>query len=126
MASLTTTDGIQYNFDPNNIFAVADHDATTGEAVTCVYGITATVLKVGEAAEAFLARVGAEKFVKLTRASGSPVWIAGAAVSNVSAPLPGVYLPAVKALVCARSLIQGVTEAPAAAVALINAHGGRL
>jgi hypothetical protein len=40
MATLTTVDGIQITFVAKTISAMADHDANTGFAVTCVYGGT--------------------------------------------------------------------------------------
>ena len=45
MATITTVDGLQYSFSPKNIVVIADHDASTGEAVTCIYGITNGILK---------------------------------------------------------------------------------
>ena len=127
MASLTTTNGAQFTFDPNSVIAVADHDAATGEAVTCVYGLTAGVLKIYEAVVAFLARIGVTaKFATLTRPNGSPIWINGSSVSTIRAPLPGEYTAAVKSVISVGSLIQGVTEDPASATVQIDAHGGNL
>ena len=40
MATLTTVDGIQITFVAKTVSAMADHDANTGFAVTCVYGVT--------------------------------------------------------------------------------------
>jgi hypothetical protein len=40
MATLTTVDGIQITFVSKAVAALADHDANTGLAVTCVYGRT--------------------------------------------------------------------------------------
>ena len=51
MATLTTTDGIQITFVAKAVSALADHDASTGEAVTCVYGIIEDVLRISEFVE---------------------------------------------------------------------------
>lgn len=122
MATLTTIDGIKFTFSPSEISAVTDHDALTGEAVTCVYGLTAAPLKIKEAADTFLGRLGITlKFAKLTRANGSPIWINALAVSTLCAPLPGDYVDGVNCLVSVGSLTQGITEDPAEARAAINA-----
>src|SRR5882724_1944041 len=102
MADLTTTDGFQYIFNPDSVVAVADHDAATGQAVTCVYGVTSGTLKIGEPVAAFLGRIGvAANFAELTQANGSPIWISAPAVGFITAPLPGEYAAAVKAVISA-------------------------
>ena len=67
-----------------------------------------------------------KNFAELRQANGSPIWISAPAVGFITAPLPGEYVAAVKAVISARPITQGVTEDPAAAKARINAHGGKL
>ncbi len=127
MATLTTVDGIQITFESRTVSALADHDANTGAAVTCIYGVNEGVLHISESVQAFMTRVGiTENFARLTRPNGSPVWINGSAVSSVCAPLPGEYVPDVETLVFAGSLTQGVKESPADVTKAINNHGGDL
>jgi hypothetical protein len=127
MPTLTTVDGFQITFAAKAVSALTDHDALSGEAVTCVYGVVNQVLRIRETVPAFLARLKiAKKFAQLTRANGAPVWINGADVSSVRAPLPGEYVAGVNAVVFTDSLTQGVRETPDAAVALLNRHGGEL
>jgi hypothetical protein len=40
LATLTTVDVVQIAFVPKVVTAIADHEAKTGFAVTCVYGAT--------------------------------------------------------------------------------------
>jgi hypothetical protein len=127
MPTLTTTDGSQFTFAADAVVAVADHDADTGAAVTCVYGVTAGVLKIGETVAGFIARIGeTAHFAQLTRPDGSSVWISGPAVSALRSPLPGEYAPGVQTVVTAGSLTQGVTQGLLAAKTVIDAHGGKL
>ena len=49
MATLTTTGGATITFAPTSIDAIADHNDTTGAAVTCIYGIPPTMLVIGRA-----------------------------------------------------------------------------
>jgi hypothetical protein len=127
MAVLTTVGGMQLSFDPGALTAVADHDASTGAAVTCIYGIAKGPVDIDEPVDAFLARLGVtQKFAKLTRANGAPIWINGSAASLVRAPLPGEYIAGVNAVIFTGALTQGVTETPAAAIAALDAHGGKL
>jgi len=68
MATLTTVAGIQITFAPKTVSAMADHDANTGFAVTCVYGVTKEVLQIRESVQEFLKRVRITKdFAQLTR-----------------------------------------------------------
>jgi hypothetical protein len=125
MATLTTLDGNQITFSPGNVTVVADHDASTGAAVTCIYGVTKEMLRINEAVPAFMARVKiTAKFAQLTRPNGSPVWINGSAVSSLRAPLPGEYVAGVNAVVFTDALVQGVKESVEATTAALNAHGG--
>jgi len=127
MATLNTVDGFQIAFSPKAISAITDHDGATGQAVTCVYGITMGVLHINETVHAFIKRLGVTKnFAQLTRPNGSPVWINGSSVSSIRAPLPNEYVAGVNTVVAADSLTQGVKETLADVITAINAHGGDL
>ena len=127
MAELTTEDGFQYSFAPGAVVAVTNHDAVSGKAATFVYGIAPAPLEIGETMDGFLARIGvAADFVRLTRPDGSPIWVCGAAVASLRAPLPGEYADGVRAVITVGGLTQGVDEDAAAVKAAIDAHGGRL
>ena len=87
MATLTTVDGLQVSFEPDSVAVLTDHDAGTGVAVTCVYGITNSDLHIAESVAAFLSRLGiTPDFAQLTRPNASPVWIHGSAVSSIRVP----------------------------------------
>ena len=76
MAMLTTLDGLQVTFAPKAVSGLADHDASTGLAVTCVYGITKGVLQIREDVQEFMTRVRITKdFAQLTSPNNCPVWI---------------------------------------------------
>lgn len=127
MAVLTTVEGAQMSFKPDALAAVVDHDAITGAAVTCVYGIANSAVRISEPVDSFLGRLGiVDKFARLTRANGAPIWVNGAAVTALRAPLPDEYAATVNAVISVGSLTQGVTESLAAASSAINAHGGSL
>jgi hypothetical protein len=127
MPTLTTTDGIQITFVAKVVSALTDHDASTGEAVTCVYGITNGLLRISESVQAFMTRLKITKnFAQLTRANGSPIWINGCAVSSIRAPLPDEFVAGVNTVVFAYGLMQGVKETPADATTSVNGHGGEL
>jgi len=106
---------------------MADHDANTGFAVTCVYGVTKEVLQISESVQEFMKRVRITKdFAQLTRPNGFPIWINGSAVSSIRAPLPNEYVAGVNTVVFTDNLTQGVKESPADVIAAINDHGGDL
>ena len=112
---------------PENRFREADHDANTGFAVTCVYGVTKEVLQISESVQEFMKRVRITKdFAQLTRPNGFPIWINGSAVSSIRAPLPNEYVAGVNTVVFTDNLTQGVKESPADVIAAINDHGGDL
>jgi hypothetical protein len=84
-------------------------------------------LSIVEPVDAFLARLGiTAKFAKLTRPNGSPVWVSGAAVSSARAPLPDEYVGGINAVLFTGSLTQGIKESLVAAIAELDAHGGKL
>ena len=115
MPSLTTVDGLKFTFSSKTVIVIADHDASTNEAVTCVYGIDDGVLKISESVLGFLHRLGiVGNFAMLTRPNGTAVWINRSCVSAVRAPLPddviadNPFKP--NALVYTSALIQRVKE----------------
>lgn len=127
MATLTTTGGAVITFNPSNINAIADHNDTTGEAVTCVYGVDNAMLMVAETVQDLMQRLGIEAaFAQLTRPNGSSIWISGSSVSLLRAPTPGMYASTVKTVISSGALTQGVRETPAQATTALNAHGGHL
>jgi len=127
MATLITTDGIQITFVAKAVSALADHDASTGEAVTCVYGIIENVLRISESVESLMTRLRiTDNFAKLTRPNGSPVWINEAAVSSIRAPLPNEFVAGVNTVVFVAGLAQGVAEPPQDVTTSINDRGGGL
>jgi hypothetical protein len=127
MATLTTTGGAVITFTPSGIAAIADHNDTTGQAVTTVYGIGNSPLMIAETVQAFLTRLNiAQAFAQLTRPDGRPVWISGTAVSMLRAPSAGEYAPAVKTVISAGPLTQGVQETPDNVTTALNAHGADL
>jgi hypothetical protein len=92
-----------------------------------VYGVTDTVLRISESVVAFMTRLKIMKnFAQLTRPNGSPVWMNGAAVSSIRAPLPNEYVAGVNTVIFASGLTQGVKETPADVTTSINSHGGAL
>ena len=127
MATLTTVDGLQITFSPKKVSGIADHDANTGLAITCVYGITKEALQISEPVQDFMKRVRiAKDFAQLTRPNGFPIWINGSAVSSICSPLPKEYVAGVNTVVFTDDLTQGVKELPADVAAAVNDHGGDL
>ena len=125
MATLTTIDGIQITFTVKAISAISDHDVSTGEIVTCVYGITRGYLRIAETVPAFMARLKiGSQFAKFTRPNNSPVWINASAVASIRAPMADEYIPGVSTVIFADSLTQGVEEPPKEVAKALNAHGG--
>jgi hypothetical protein len=113
--------GIRITFVAKTISAMADHDANTGFAVTCVYGVTKEVLQISESVQDFMKRVRITKdFAQLTRPNGFSIWINGSAVSSIRAPLPNEYVAGVNTVVFTDNLTQGVRESPADVTAAIN------
>ena len=82
MATLTTVDGLQITFAPKKVSGIADHDANTGLAITCVYGVTKEALQISEPVQDFMKRVriAEEDFAQFIRPNGFPIWINGSAV----------------------------------------------
>jgi uncharacterized protein YlzI (FlbEa/FlbD family) len=125
--TLTTAEGIQITFAAKAVSMLTDHDASTGQAFTCVYGVTNGLIRISESVPGFMLRLKmAQNFAQLTRANGSPIWINGGAVSSIRAPLPNEYVAGVNTVVSLDSFMQGVRETPDEVTTLINAHGGEL
>lgn len=128
MASLTTTNNLQLNFDPATVAAVSNQNPNTDAAATCVYGVMPGLLLIKETAQAFLARLQiAAKFAPLTGTDGETVWIRGASVYAIRGPIDGDSVGA-NAVVYASGLnpSQDVRESVASAIAALNACGADL
>jgi hypothetical protein len=129
MIIIKTLDGQDIDGDENAVELIAGpypHDAGPH---TYVYGLTQTVLMTAERPEALVARLGVkEPFAKLTRPDRSPVWVKGAAVTSVRAPLPTeVQGPGeVNAVLQVGSHHQSVRESLLTVRENINAHGGKI
>jgi hypothetical protein len=122
MATLTTVDGVEIHFNPDGLAVIAPDP---NGAV--VYGVTHGAVRISEGPAVFMARLAATaKFARLTRPDGSLVWISGAAVSSLRAPLAGEYPQNAHAVVFTGALTQAVQEAVATVLAALNAHGGKL
>jgi hypothetical protein len=122
MATLTTVDGAEIDFAPDNVAAVAPDGSGA-----VVFGATHGSVQIAEAPQVFLTRLGiAANFVQLTRPDRFPVWINGKAVSSLRAPLPNEYPPNVQAVVFTGAVTQAVTETVAAARTALNAHMAKL
>lgn len=112
MATLATVDQVQYYFDPKGIVALSDHDPSTGQAVTCVYGISAQYLKTAEGVQQLMARLKiANNFGQLTRTDGSPIWISCSAVTSIRSRVASDPA-AVNAVVVAGPITQSIRDAP--------------
>jgi hypothetical protein len=127
MATLTTLGGATIVFDPSAVDAIADHNDTTGETATCIYGLNVSPIMTAESVQAFMQRLNmAPSFAQLTRPDGRPVWIRGSLVSMLRAAHAGEYAPTVQTVIVVGSLTQCVGETPLQAIAALNAHGGCL
>ena len=120
MAALTTTDNVQYYFNPGSVFAISDRDPSTGNAVTCVHGISGRAyLPIVESAQAFMARLDiAAKFGLVTGPNGIHYWLALAFVVSVCPATAGAP-PGAHAVIFAGSQNFDVVETPQAAAAAL-------
>jgi hypothetical protein len=126
MATLTTVEGIQYNFDPSTVVAVSDHDPATKQAVTCVYGVTGNYLKVKENIQEFLSRLNiTANFAPLTAPNGGAVWLNGSSIAAIRGRVAGDARGA-NAVVYTSSITQWLKDSVADAVTALDAHGGKL
>ena len=97
MAILTTTGGSIIFFNPDDVFALGDHNDTTGEASTCVYGVIDEMVMIRETVPGFMQRVlNPGDFAQLTRPNNWPVWVRASAIGPAkirSAITVGRYRP---------------------------------
>ncbi|HEY2660411.1 MAG TPA: hypothetical protein VGI79_11860 [Caulobacteraceae bacterium] len=127
MVDLTTTDGARITFSPDKVEAVTDRDAADGQAVTCVFGPTPAMLRTSESVAALINRVGLTgKLALLTQADGSPIWVNGAAVGSIRAPLPNERPANIQTVIQLGSLAPGVQQSLPETKALLNGHGAAL
>jgi len=125
LATVTTTDGDELTFAVARVCALTDHDVATGAAVTCIFGISAGAVRTAEEPMDFLNRLLIlPHFAKLTKPNNYPVWISAEAVVLVRPPEPGEYDAAVRTVVVAGSVCQGVVEDNVAVTAAIKGCGG--
>jgi hypothetical protein len=126
MAMLTTVDGVQITFVPKAVSGLADHDASSGLAITCVYGVTKEALQIRESVKEFMTRLRITKnFAQLTRPNDFPIWINGSAVNSIRAPLRNEYW-GVSILLFSQMISRKGLKSYGDVVAAINDHGGDL
>ena len=90
-------------------------------------GLTPGVIQIAEPVTEFLRRIDRiERFAHLDQGGGTSLWVSALAVSIVRLPLAGEFAPAIRAVVIAGSVTQGVLENPDEVRARINAAGGNL
>ena len=114
MATLTTVEQVQYYFDPAGVVALSDHDPSTGQAVTCVYGISTQYLHIAESVQQFMAGLNGVVFGRVTRADGSSMWINTSSVTSIRSRVASD--PAgVNAVLVAGPITQSIRDMPDAA-----------
>jgi len=130
MKTLTTLDGHEINFTPGSVTAITDHDLAEvgGAQVTCIYGITAGVIKIAQSVRDFIASLGiADKFFPVTVPSGLTIQINASAVKSVIQPeAGGGYSDKVQSVISVGSMTLGVTEDMASVAKAIDAHAGKV
>ena len=129
MIVIRALDGTSVDVDENAVTLVAGPYPHDVGPHTYVHGVDRGVLVTVEDAAALTARLGIDPpLAKLTRPNRTPVWIKGAAVTTLRAPLPterqgrGV----VNAVVILGELHQAVHENLATAERVLNAHGAHV
>lgn len=124
MASLTTTDQIEYFFDPGAVAAIRAVDAASAELI----GLVKAPLRIGQSAEALLQSLGqAGKFAKLTDPAGDALWLAGGGIAYLRAVIDADGYPdAVKTVICAGGASFGVQEAVNAAATKVRQVGAKV
>jgi hypothetical protein len=127
MIVIRTLDGADLRADENAVILLSGFDGPG--AHTMVHGIDRGAVATAEDTAAFAARLGVTPpLAKLTRPDLTPVWIKGAAVTAIRAPLateqesPG----AVNAVVILGALRQSVHEDLSTAERVLNAHGANV
>jgi len=129
MIVIRALDGTSVDVDENAVTLVAGPYPHDVGPHTYVHGVDRGVLVTVEDAAVLTARLGIDPpLAKLTRPNRTPVWIKGAAVTTLRAPLPterqgrGV----VNAVVILGELHQAVHENLATAERVLNAHGAHV
>jgi hypothetical protein len=129
MIVIRALDGTSVNVDENAVTLLCGPYPHDVGSHTYVHGVERGVLVTREDAAALAARLGVDPpLAKLTRPNRTPVWIKGAAVTTLRAPLPterqgrGV----VNAVVILGELHQAVHENLATAERVLNAHGAHV
>jgi hypothetical protein len=129
MIVIRTVDGHEIDGDENAVELIAGPYPHDVGPHTYVYGFTQTALLTAERPEALVARLSVkEPLAKLTRPDRSCVWVKGAAVTSVRAPLPiEEQGPGeVNAVLEVGSHHQSVREDLPRVRRIINAHGGNI
>jgi hypothetical protein len=124
---IRTLDGTDLRTDENAVILVAG--AGGPGTHTMVHGVDRSAVVTAEDGAALAARLGVNPpLAKLTRPDLQPIWVRGAAVTALRAPLarekqsPGV----VNAVVILGALHQAVHEDIATAAQMLNAHGANV
>ena len=129
MITITTLDDRQVQVNERDIVRVTGPYPHDPGPRTYVYGPMPQALATAEGAAALVGRLGVDPpLAELTRPNQTPVWVKGAAVSAVRAPLPGEITEpgAVNAVLVIAGQTQAVHEDVATARAIVNAHGGNV
>jgi hypothetical protein len=90
MATLTTTTGFQYFFQPANVVAISDRNPLTQQATTCVYGLSAGggtggLLPITGSVQDLMSQLkGADKFGEVTGPDGTNYWFNVSLITSVS------------------------------------------
>jgi hypothetical protein len=129
MIVIRSLDGQNIDVDENAIVLVAGPFPHDVGPHTYIHGATPGPLITSEPAQELIARLGVNPpLAKLTRPDLSPVWIKGAAVTSVRAPLPTEQQGPgeVNAVLQVNSLRQAVHEDVPTARSIIDAVGGNV
>lgn len=129
MIVIRALDGTAVNVDEAAVTLLSGPYAHDVGPHTYVHGVDRGVLATAEDAAALAARLGVNPpLAKLTRPDMTPVWIKGAAVTAIRAPLPTEQQGpgAVHAVVILGELHQAVHEDLATAARVLNAHGAHV
>jgi hypothetical protein len=129
MISIEPLDGQHVDIDGDAIVLIAGPYPHDVGPRTYISGATPAPLVTAEPPQALMNRLGVEPpLAQFTRPDSTPVWVKGAAVTALRAPLPGeIQGPGeVKTVLILGRLHQSVQEDEPAARIIIDAHGGHL
>jgi len=129
MIVIRALDGTAVDIDENAVTLLCGPYPHDVGSHTYVHGVERGVLVTAEDAAALAARLRVNPpWAKLTRPNRTPVWIKGAAVTTLRAPLPTERQGrgAVNAVVVLGELHQAVHEDFATAERVLNAHGAQV